>query len=251
MIKHFIVMSSSYTDGIRVAFDITGKDLSIKEKAEQIISLIKQKCGDDVPLSTHFLETADCSWESVERYDPFFENVKCIQSIDVFIETIKKDRTLSGLDVANYILSKVKCTHLSLEKLVYFAYADYLCDFSKRLFEDEIYAFSYGPVISGVYNIYKGSGIDPVEPQLSVLEKEVTADVKKSPARSRILFAQGGMEKLQSIDKTLQRYSKYTASALVDITHREGSPWSYVDSSKHFQLISDELIKLHHYVECV
>lgn len=24
-----------------------------------------------------------------------------------------------------------------------------------------------------------------------------------------------------------------------------------VDSSKHFQLISDELIKLHHYVECV
>ncbi len=23
------------------------------------------------------------------------------------------------------------------------------------------------------------------------------------------------------------------------------------DSSKHFQLISDELIKLHHYVECV
>ena len=49
MIKHFIVMSSSYTDGIRVAFDITGKDLSIKEKAEQIISLIKQICGDDVP----------------------------------------------------------------------------------------------------------------------------------------------------------------------------------------------------------
>ena len=111
MIKHFIIMSSSYTDGVRVAFDIIGNDLSIKEKAEQIISLIKQKCGDDVPLSTHFLETADCSWESVERYDPFFENVKCIQSIDVFIETIKKDRTLSGLDVANYILSKVKCTH--------------------------------------------------------------------------------------------------------------------------------------------
>ena len=129
MIKHFIIMSSSYTDGIRIAFDITGNDLSIKEKAEQIISLIKQKCGDDVPLSTHFLETADCSWESVEMYDPFFENVKCIQSIDVFIETIKKNRTLSGLDVANYILSKVKCTHLSLEKLVYFAYADYLCDF--------------------------------------------------------------------------------------------------------------------------
>ena len=83
------------------------------------------------------------------------------------------------------------------------------------------------------------------------LEKEVTADVKKSPARSRILFAQDGMEKLQSIDKTIQRYSKYTARALVDITHREGSPWSYVDSSKHFQLISDELITLHHYVECV
>lgn len=250
MVKHFVIMSSSYADGARIALDITGTDSSMKEKSLEVISSVKHECGKDVSLSTHFIETADASWESVQRYDPFFESVKCIQTKEEFIRKIKKDRALSGLDVANYILSQIKCTHLSLEKLVYFAYAEYLCDFSKKLFQDRIYAFSYGPVIESVYQIFKKSGSEFVEPQYED-DMEITADVKKSPSKSRILFAEDGIQKLQSIDRTIQKYGRYSARELVSITHRSDSPWSHVDSKKQFQLIPDELIIRHHAAEVV
>lgn len=155
------------------------------------------------------------------------------------------------MDVATYILSKIKCTHLSLEKLVYFAYADYLCEHLERLFEDQIFAFTHGPVVDSVYETYKRSGSQYIKPLEFGVDSDVQTGVKELPARSRILFAKDGAEKLRSIDQTIQKYGKYTAGALVDITHRTGSPWSHVNSARAYQVISDDLIIAHHHVECV
>lgn len=251
MVKHYIIMSSSYTDGTRVALDITEGSLLNSKAIAKIIQDIKQSCGKDVPLSTHLIETESDSWASVAEYDPFFEDVECTKSVAEFSEKIAKGRVLTGLDVATYILSKIKCTHLSLEKLVYFAYADYLCEHFERLFEDQIYAFTHGPVVDSVYETYKRSGSQYVKPLEFGVDSDVQTGVKELPARSRILFAKDGTEKLLSIDKTIEKYGKYAAGALVDFTHRTGSPWSHVDSSKAYQVISDELIIAHHHVECV
>ena len=128
MIRHYIIMSSSYTEGTRIALDIVEESKLNKESIAGILKEIKETCGKDVPLSTHLICTSSKDWSSVQRYDPFFEDVKRIPTVSAFAETIKKSRTLTGLDVAVYILSRIKCTHLSLEKLVYFSYADYLCD---------------------------------------------------------------------------------------------------------------------------
>ena len=251
MAKHYIIMSSSYTDGTRVALDITEERFLNIETIAKIIQDIKQSCGEDVPLSTHLIETESESWASVAEYDPFFEGVVCSKSVQEFSEKIKTGRVLKGLDVATYILSKIKCTHLSLEKLVYFAYADYLCKYSDRLFEDRIYAFTHGPVVESVYETYKRSGTQYVKSLEFDSDSDVQTAVKELPARSRILFAKDGAKKLSSIDETIQRYGKYCAGALVDLTHRSGSPWSRVDSSKAYQVISDELISAYHHVESV
>lgn len=173
------------------------------------------------------------------------------KSTTAFSEKIKKGRVLSGLDVANYILSKIRCTHLSLEKLVYYAYADYLCEHSERLFEDHIYAFRHGPVINSVYETFKRSGSQYVKPFEFGDDSDIRTGVKELPARSRILFAKEGTEKLLSIDRTIAKYGKYSAGALVDLTHRAGTPWSYVDSSVAYQEISDNLIMAYHHVESV
>ena len=251
MIKHYIIMSSSYTDGSRVALDIT-QDCFLNSKAiAEMIEEIRKNCGKDVPLSTHFIETESASWDSVVAYDPFFEDVECTKSTTAFSEKIKKGRVLSGLDVANYILSKIRCTHLSLEKLVYYAYADYLCEHSERLFEDHIYAFRHGPVINSVYETFKRSGSQYVKPFEFGDDSDIRTGVKELPARSRILFAKEGTEKLSSIDRTIAKYGKYSAGALVDLTHRAGTPWSYVDSSVAYQEISDNLIMAYHHVESV
>lgn len=251
MTKHYIIMSSSYTDGKRIALDITDKTLLTPHSIKKIIDDIKFSCDNDVPLSTHFVETESDSWESVKAYDPFFDGVDVTKSSTDFAQKIKKDRVLCGLDVANYILSKIKCTHLSLEKLVYYAYADYLCSHSEKLFEDNIYAFTHGPVIESVYTTYKKSGYDYVQPMnFEKYDRDFLTTVKELPAKSRILFAVNGVEKIQSIDRTLEKYGHFSASALVGLTHREGSPWSNVDSSKAYQLISDDIIIKHHHVEC-
>lgn len=251
MVKHYIIMSSSYTDGARIALDITeARSLNSKSIAA-VMADIKQRCGKDVPLSTHLLETDSVSWESVTAYDSFFDNVVCTRSVTEFSEKISRGRVLSGLDVANYILSKIQCTHLALEKLVYFAYADYLCAHFEHLFEDRIYAFTHGPVVDSVYETFKRSGCQYVKPFEFGADSDVQIGVSELPAKSRILFAKDGAEKLLSIDNTIQTYGSYSAHDLVERTHRIGTPWDHVDSTKAYPLISDELILAHHHVECV
>lgn len=249
MVKHYIIMSSSYTDGTRVALDITEASMLNSESISKIIQSIQKQCGKDVPLSSHLIETKSDTWASVAEYDPFFENVVCTKSPEDFISKIKKSRVLSGLDVAYYILTKIKCTHLSLQKLVYFAYADYLCAYSKRLFEDRICAFRHGPIVFSVYQTYKGSGAQYIAPFDIDHDHDIRTAVKELPAKSRILFAEDGVEKLQSINQTIETYGGFPASALVEITHRHDSPWSHTDSSKGYQTIPDEVIQAYHHVE--
>lgn len=158
MCDHYIIMSSSYTDGVRVALDVTDSDLICEEHIYGLIAEIKKQCGEDIPLSSHLIQTESSSWDSVVRYDPFFSSVYVASSLFDFIAKVRESRILTGIDVAHYILSKIPCTHLSLEKLVYFSYSDYLCGHMKCLFDDRIFDFTHGPVIQSVYEAYKRSG---------------------------------------------------------------------------------------------
>ena len=246
MIKHYIIMSSSYIDGTRIALDFTDASLKDSAKIKMVIEEIKAQCGKDVPLSAHLIGTESVEWKSVSDYDPFFKDVKLIESVSEFSRKICEGRVLSGLDVAKYILTKVQCTHLALQKLAYLAYAEYLCEYSEQLFSDKIYAFKYGPVIASIYDVFKKNGAQRIDADFAV-----KTDVKEMPARSRILFARAGGRKLESIDRTIDIYGKFSASELVGITHRSGSPWSHVDYSQQYAPISDELIVAHHCVESV
>lgn len=224
LIRHYIIMSSSYIDGTRIALDFTDISLQDGTRIKKVIDEIKAQCGKDVPLSAHLICTESAEWKSVSEYDPFFKDVELVESVSEFSRKISEGRVLSGLDVAKYILTKVQCTHLALQKLVYLAYADYLCEYSEQLFSDEIYAFKYGPVIASVYDVFKKNGMQCID-----VDFAVKTDVKEMPARSRILFARAGGRKLESIDRIIDTYGKFSASELVDIIiHRGGSPWSHV-----------------------
>ena len=45
-------------------------------------------------------------------------------------------------------------------------------------------------------------------------------------SKSRIMFAEDGTEKIISIDQTLKKYGEFSASRLIEITHRKDTPWS-------------------------
>ena len=248
MVTHFIFMSSSYSLGTRIALDYIIKDEDIQEQIEKHFHTIIKECGRDVSISTHMIQAENETWESVYKADHFFKDVKIIENLQEFIKLIQKDRKIEGVDVAKYILSKIKCTQLKLQKLVYFCFADYLCDTGKKLFIDEIFAFKYGPVVDTVYRNYKGYGYESIEKETEDIDSK---NISEMSAKSRILFAIDGTEKIISIDKTLQKYGGMTASELVNITHKENSPWSKTDkgSEMSFLPIKLETIKKYHKYE--
>lgn len=223
MVTHFIFMSSSYSLGTRIALDYIITDESVPKKLKQHLDKITGECGKDVSISTHMIQADDEKWESVCVADHFFKDVKVIDSLEKFIKLIQKDRTLKGIDVAKYILSKIECTQLKLQKLVYLCFADYLCDTGKQLFTDKIYAFKYGPVVETVYKKYKKYGYKPIEEETADIDSK---NIFEMPAKSRILFAEDGTEKILSIEKTLKKYGCLSASELVDLTHKQNAPWS-------------------------
>lgn len=241
-------MSSSYSIGKRIALSnsLKGTDyLELKEIVQDIV----EKCGRDVSLSTHFIQTDSESWTSVVEKDHFFKGVEVIDSKDKFIELIQKDRTLTGLDVARYVLSKIKCTHLKLEKLVYLCFADYLCNYNKELYSDKIYAYKYGPVVDTVYEKYKGSGYKEIENNDTDID---TTSIKELPLRSRILFAKDGIEKIMSIDDTLLKYGELTATQLVDLTHKKLTPWDVAGrGNEQYAIIENDIIKEYHCNESI
>ena len=247
MIKHFIILASSYSLRKRIAIDYYSEKSLNMDLIQKDIDYISSKCGNDVPISTHFIQTEKLGWDNVGKLDKFFENVELIKSLDEFAEILLKDRELIGFDVAKYILTKIPCTHLKLEKLVYMCYADYLCDTGCKLFEDKILAYKYGPIVKSVYDKYRKSGDSLLGSEDDSFVYDETD--KLMPIRSRILSSSNGVKKIISIDKTLKKYGKYSASELVNITHKKLSPWSCVviDNSFSKEIDDDFIIKYHKY----
>ena len=234
MYEHFIIMSSSYIKGTRIAMDYAFKDAIDVDKMKTAIEEIKKQCGESVSFSTHVVSTLEKTWKSVVIYDPFFSDAYKVDSLDKFVALLKADMVLSGLDIARFIISKKICTHLELEKLVYLCYADYLCKYGRRLFEDKIYAFQYGPVVESVYEVFKHK------------KGRLRKGVKEQIARSRFMVLPDGVERLQSVNDTLKKYGSCKARDLVSITHSKDSPWSMKDCKKEYQEIEDEIIKAYH-----
>lgn len=237
MTKHYIIMGSSYKMGKRIAMDFTNYDT---EYLKAVMKKIRSKCGR-VPLSSHSISTESSEWCSVVELDAYFENVLIIETVDEFIDIIKEDSKLISTDISSYILAKTnqKYTQMHIYKLVYLCFADYLCEYKKRLFFDEIYAFKLGPIPNGTYQKYKFYG-------RSVINKVNSLEL----ARSRILTLEDGVEKISSIDKTLKKYEQFSANELSNITHREKSPWSEIyEPHQNFIEIPVELIYTNHKYE--
>lgn len=233
--KHFIILSSSYSKGKRIGLHYNDKMVKEIECIQEDIEKIQDEFGISVSISTHYITTDDNTFESVIQKDAFFKGVEIIDTLEEFIELIRIDRELTGIDVAKYILSRCDCTHLKLEKLVYFCYADYIVKTKKKLFNDEICTFKLGPVIKSVYDKYKG---------LKDIE-EIKTGVSPMPFKSRILFAEDGIRKLDSIDKTLDRYLKYSSTELVNLTHKKDSPWDISNKLNSAKILDEVIIKYH------
>lgn len=234
MYKHFIITTSSYKDGRRIGMHFIAQDEKDNDVIRKSLSEIDEAFDGDAAISTHVVVTDSDSWESVVSYDSFFDGIYIVKSVNELIGMLEADLSLTGRDVAKYILSKKAFSQLELHKLIYLSYAEYLCEYDKRMFDDVVYAFKYGPVIKSLYEKHKGHA-DMSE---YIIEESV--------ALSRILRCPDGLTIKKTLDKVIDKYSGLSVGQLIDLTHSKGSPWDVTFTGGLFEIISDDSIKKYH-----
>lgn len=94
---------------------------------------------------------------------------------------------------------------MKLQKLCYYVQAIYMATHNgEPLFEEDFQAWTYGPVITALYQEYKDYGWRSIQEEFELPEIEP--------------------EKLESIEQIVEAYGRYDGAALVTMTHRE-YPW--------------------------
>ena len=141
--------------------------------------------------------------------------------------------TVPVFNVAKYILNhKEQCDLLQLIKLCYLSYGWYFAYFNKKLFEEDIEAWRYGPVIPELYYALKHVKKEKLPP--NCLDSLVQDESSLS-------------EEMQGlIDKVLQQYGEYDGVELSALTHEYGTPWYKAYKRGHQFCIPDEYIKRHY-----
>ncbi|MDR2151447.1 MAG: DUF4065 domain-containing protein [Helicobacteraceae bacterium] len=139
---------------------------------------------------------------------------------------------------------------LKVVKLVYFAYGATLAYFRKRLFDEPIEAWNYGPVVPSVYHSFKhyGKGVITEVAQEVIMDKKTYKFSLNTPHLqdtdiNKLLANVSDGRKCNILDVVWETYGKYSGAALVDLTHKEGSPWGKVfESDKaHIELRDEDI----------
>lgn len=115
-----------------------------------------------------------------------------------------------ALDIANKIISKTDLEHgdtisnLKLQKMMYYQQGFHLAYFGTPLFDEDIVAWQYGPVVPSVYKEYKSFESNSI-----------------STSREGISLSDDEEELFNNV---YEEYNRFSAVALMKMTHEE-SPW--------------------------
>lgn len=134
---------------------------------------------------------------------------------------------MTALGIAKYIITKTlnegyPVSNLKLQKLLYFVQGVMLVNCGRSAFEDHIEAWQYGPVVPEVYFTYSSYGATPI--LLSYDKVNLSGEEKKAA------------------DIVIKSFLKTSAFALVNETHKKGSPWYEAYHSSEDNIISNEKI---------
>jgi prophage ps3 protein 01 len=131
------------------------------------------------------------------------------------------------LDICHYVINYCNdkgysISNLKLQKLLYFIQAYFLISTNKACFHEDIEAWNFGPVIREAYMEYKKyGGLDiPHLDSYLVIDKNNLWDLKRIPINTDMI----SKKHKQMINDVVDKFSPYSATDLVDLTHRQ-APW--------------------------
>jgi len=140
--------------------------------------------------------------------------------------TIKLARPAKA--AANFFISKglaenAPLTPMKLQKLLYFAQGWSLAITDEAMFDEQIEAWKYGPVVRSVYTIFRDSGSGPITEPAPTYHIEGKL-FKGGTVRSEIISLVNKADR-DLAEVVWASYAGMSAAQLVALTHREGTPW--------------------------
>lgn len=140
---------------------------------------------------------------------------KAIDIARKLLLTAKRDSVIEG---QGELMSNMK-----LQKMLYYEQGFHLAVFDTPLFEEDIEAWMYGPVVPAVYEVYKDYGYNGIDP--GKVEEVSLSD------REQALF-----------DEVYKVYGAYSAIGLMNMTHRE-SPWANTPAGVGSVISRDKMVE--------
>lgn len=120
--------------------------------------------------------------------------------------------SLKAKQVAEYFLALEEedagdtISNLKLQKLCYLAQGFYLAIYGKKLFDEEIEAWTHGPVVPELYHVYKEYKNQAI------------------PKPKKLDFSIYDEETIEFLNEIYSVFGQYSAWVLRNITHA-GKPW--------------------------
>jgi uncharacterized phage-associated protein len=134
------------------------------------------------------------------------------------------------IDIANKIIATTDSSHgetisnLKLQKILYYLQGFFIAVFDRKLFEEPIEAWQYGPVVKNVYDHFKAFSSSSI----SLKDDEKIIDLTDTETE---LFKE-----------VMEEYGQFSAIKLMNMTHEE-FPWKKTFSENPQGEISYELLK--------
>ncbi len=144
------------------------------------------------------------------------------------------NKPVKSINVAKAIIDKANesaysgITQLKLIKMVYIAHGWMLAVYDVPLISDEVQAWTYGPVLPALYQKIKRFGSN----QITDISNKYKCNFSEN--------------QLSIINQTYDNYHNLSASQLVTLTHKDGTPWQTIFNREHFATIPNDTTKAYY-----
>lgn len=144
---------------------------------------------------------------------------------------------LQAADAGNF----PRIDQMKLYKLVYYAQAWWLAQKDSPLFEEDVFAWPWGPVVKELYGDFKSAGRGPITSQ------RATRLVKNGPNFFDFRMAEPPKpegEVLEFLKQIWEVHKPFTGIALSNATHAPGEPWAIINDLRGGDLSDKPLIPI-------
>lgn len=163
------------------------------------------------------------------------------------MEMIKEKQMNDAMSVANFFIAKATednndLTLLKLLKLVYLAHGYTLAILNKSFLSryDKVEAWKFGPVIPSIYHSFKHNGASPIKSRGIIVTEFEDSGIPELA----IPVVQEDI--VPVLNFVWNRYSSWSASDLVGLLHKRGTPWDLCFKPNENIEIPDDITKAYY-----